>query len=499
MKKHSVKIYGMHCSSCEVLIHKEVSRISGVKYLEISHKTGMLEVIHDDNLEKKEIEDAICRCGYKLTPGEEAQPDYNHFSLTEGNLMSWIKAGSILVIFYYLFQTVGKLPVFQQVSTINQSSLSLPLAFMVGLVASFSTCLAVVGSVVLGLSASFKQKTTSPLVPQIIFQSGRMASFFLLGGFLGLIGTNFRYSPTLSAFLNIIVAMVIFYIALSLLNLVPPMKSLLSSFSPSLGDKLSKLEGEGSYKAAFLMGGLTFFLPCGFTQSMQVLALGQADFIKSGLTMLFFALGTLPVLFGIGVLGTSTKTFKDPALVKVIVAVLIIFALFNLNTGLALKGLSLPFPSLSLQAKDTGVSAAAPKKTLSGKTQSGKQIIEMEVNNSGYSPRAFTIKKGVPVEWRINATALNGCNSSIIMPDLKIEKQLADGLNTITFTPEKAGRLNFSCWMGMIRGYFDVVDNGMAQVGPVPQDKQDPKAVGSGSCGGGSGGCGCGGGKKQLP
>ncbi|MCL4383001.1 MAG: sulfite exporter TauE/SafE family protein [Patescibacteria group bacterium] len=492
MKKHAVKIYGMHCSSCEVLVHKEVSKIAGVKYLEVSHKTGMLEVIHDESLDKKEIEEAICRCGYRLAPGEEAQPSFNHFSLTEGNITAWIKAGSILVILYYLFTTISQLPFFQQVSTVNQSSLSLPLAFMVGLVASFSTCLAVVGSVVLGLSASFKQKTTNPLMPQLVFQSGRLASFFLLGGLLGLIGTNFRYSPTLSAFLNILVAVVIFYLALSLLNLVPPMKSLLSSFSPSLGGKLSQLEGEGSYKAAFLMGGLTFFLPCGFTQSMQVLALGQADFIKSGLTMLFFALGTLPVLLGVGALGTSMKTLKDPALAKVIVVILIVFAFFNLNTGLALKGLSLPLPSLTLQAAETSGSSAL-KPEVQGKTDSGRQIIEMEVNNSGYTPRAFTIKKGVPVEWRINATALNGCNGTIIMPDLKIEKQLQDGLNTIAFTPQKVGRLNFSCWMGMIRGYFEVVENsGTAQVGPVPQDKQDPKAAGGGSCGGGAGGCGCG-------
>ncbi len=501
MQKHKVQIYGMHCSSCEVLIHKEVSKLPGVKYLEVSHKTGILEIIHDENLDKKMVEDTVCRCGYQTTPGQETEPAINHFSLTGGNLTAWIKAGAILVILFYLFTTLSGLPFIQQATSINKDNLSLPLAFMVGLVASVSTCLAVVGSVVMGLSAGFKQKNSSPFMPNLVFQIGRLSSFFVLGGILGLIGTNFRYSPTLSSMLNIIVAVVIGYLALSLLNVVPPMKSLLSSFSPSLGNKLSNLEGEGSLKSAFIMGGLTFFLPCGFTQSMQVLALSQADFIKSGMIMLAFALGTSPVLFGIGVLGTKATTLKDPAYAKVIAAVLIFFALFNLNTGLALQGLSLPLPSFSLQAAEQGSSGAQGTSGLTN--QQGSQVIEMEVNNSGYSPRAFTIKKGVPVEWKINATALNGCNSTIIIPSLGVQKSLDSGLNTIQFTPTQAGRLNFSCGMGMIRGYFDVVDPstssgqvGAVTTGAIPQAKVDQAAVKGGSCGGSGGGCGCGGGKR---
>ena len=493
MQKHQVKIDGMHCSSCETLIAKEVSKIQGVKYLEVSHKTGVLEIIHDETLDKSVVEAAVCRCGYRTTPDKEQLPAENHFALTEGNLTAWIKAGAILVIFYYLFTTISETSFFRQATTVGQNNLSLPLALMVGLVASFSTCLAVVGSVVMGLSVSFKQKQTHPLVPQLIFQAGRLVSFFVLGGILGLLGTNFRYSPTVSAFLNILVAGVIFYLALSLLNLVPPMKSLLSSFSPKLGEKMGRLESEASFKSAFLLGGLTFFLPCGFTQSMQVLALSQADFVKSGLIMLAFALGTVPVLLGVGVLGSSVKTLKDPALAKVIAVVLVVFAIFNLNTALALKGLSLPLPSLALGVakNNNGQATGLPR------GEAGKQVIDMEVGNSGYNPRAFTIKKGVPVEWRINATALNGCNGTIIIPDLKVEKKLQAGLNIVNFTPQKVGRLNFSCWMGMIRGYFEVVENGQVQAaGPVAPNQIDQQAVKAGSCGGGSGGgCGCGGGQ----
>jgi sulfite exporter TauE/SafE len=46
----------------------------------------------------------------------------------------------------------------------------------------------------------------------------------------------------------------------------------------------------------FIVGIATFFLPCGFTQSMQIYTLSTGNYWAGSLTMLFFALGTLPVL-----------------------------------------------------------------------------------------------------------------------------------------------------------------------------------------------------------
>jgi len=48
--------------------------------------------------------------------------------------------------------------------------------------------------------------------------------------------------------------------------------------------------------APLLVGVGTFFLPCGFTQAMQVVALSSGSFLSGFLIMLAFALGTLPML-----------------------------------------------------------------------------------------------------------------------------------------------------------------------------------------------------------
>ena len=39
----------------------------------------------------------------------------------------------------------------------------------------------------------------------------------------------------------------------------------------------------------------------------------------------------------------------------------------------------------------------------------GKQVINMAVNGFDYSPDTFTLKKGVPVEWKIDGKGAQGC------------------------------------------------------------------------------------------
>lgn len=55
-------------------------------------------------------------------------------------------------------------------------------------------------------------------------------------------------------------------------------------------------KAEGTVFAPILIGVSTFFLPCGFTQSMQVASLASGSFFSGSLIMLAFVIGTLPVL-----------------------------------------------------------------------------------------------------------------------------------------------------------------------------------------------------------
>ena len=56
------------------------------------------------------------------------------------------------------------------------------------------------------------------------------------------------------------------------------------------------IKAENGFFAPFIAGIATFFLPCGFTQSMQFAALSSGSFAGGGLIMGTFVLGTFPML-----------------------------------------------------------------------------------------------------------------------------------------------------------------------------------------------------------
>jgi plastocyanin domain-containing protein len=122
----------------------------------------------------------------------------------------------------------------------------------------------------------------------------------------------------------------------------------------------------------------------------------------------------------------------------------------------------------------------------------------MNVTAAGWEPNQFVLRTGVPVKWVIDGQQITSCNSAIKVPSLGLQFNIKKGLQTVEFTPTEAGNIQWSCWMGMIKGVFVVKD------GVDPQNQAQlqqalasapPLQRGGGSCGmmsGGGGGCGCG-------
>jgi sulfite exporter TauE/SafE len=122
-------------------------------------------------------------------------------------------------------------------------------------------------------------------------------------------------------------------------------------FQPTLPKFLSK-HAYGVSKlnhtlTPLLVGVATFFLPCGFTQSMQLYTLSTGSFTAGALTMFSFALGTLPALallsfssFSIRESSRAGIFFKSAGLIVTL------FALFNIINSLVIAGLIPPIFSL---------------------------------------------------------------------------------------------------------------------------------------------------------
>jgi hypothetical protein len=200
-----------------------------------------------------------------------------------------------------------------------------------------------------------------------------------------------------------------------------------------------------------LLGVLTFFLPCGFTQAMQLYAVSTGSFTQGALIMGMFALGTAPGLLSIGGLTAAVKGLLAQRFFRAAGVVVILFALFNMRNGWNLLGWQ---TSVAPNTKNTSTVVNDPNVTL----ENNVQVVRMAETGGGYSPNQFTVKKGVPVKWIIDAQAPYSCASSIIMSKYNISKNLEPGENVIEFTPTETGKVGFSCSMGMYTGIFNIIN-----------------------------------------
>jgi uncharacterized protein len=197
-----------------------------------------------------------------------------------------------------------------------------------------------------------------------------------------------------------------------------------------------------------LTGALTFFLPCGFTQAMQLAAVASGSFVSGGAIMFMFALGTTPGLLGIGGLAAAVRGSSARLFFKITGIIVITLGLLNIGNGWNLTG-------IVLSRNNTNQRQQA---VASAELRDGKQYITMEQWAGGYNPRNISVKRGVPVVWQINSTNSYTCASSIVVPALGIQKTLSPGMNTLEFTPTQTGVIKFSCSMGMYTGTIEVID-----------------------------------------
>jgi len=436
----------MTCVSCENLISEDVGKLPNVEKVQVSHKTQMAQVyFSSDKPDTDKIIATIEKLGYSASENPIEKSAVKKQKAT-GAQWAW----SIFVVFciFMVYKYVAWIGVLDWIQ-IDSKNIGYGAAFLIGIVASMSTCLAVVGAVVMSFGAKYKTvgtKFSKNAKPHLLFHAGRIGGFFILGGLLGILGNFVQFSPSVLSIFTILIALVLFWLALNILGFLPSMTTLGIHMPKSSMNTWQKLKESEHAMAPILLGIFTFFLPCGFTQSMQLFAVSSGSFWVGGLTLAFFALGTSPILFSIGMASSKASNKKNVVMQKVIGFIILAFAFYTLSSGLAIKGVGI-FDF----AKSGGGSLASEVVT-----ENGVQVVKMAVEYSGYNPDVIKIKAGVPVRWEIDGKQLSGCTNQLIMPDLNIKKKLNSGLNVVEFTPTKEGTLNFSCWMGMVRGRFIV-------------------------------------------
>ncbi|MEI7567044.1 MAG: sulfite exporter TauE/SafE family protein [Opitutaceae bacterium] len=334
-KTYIFHVQGMHCNACIILTESELKDIPEVKLVKASLDSNTVEVT--GNFAEADAERIMAVLNEKLKPhGYTLSQDMKSRTVSWGDFKIAIPIAIAFIALFILLQKLGI------VNLINASKVSYGTAFMIGLIASVSSCMAVVGGLVLSMSANFAQ-SGDKVRPQVLFHLGRLISFFLLGGVIGLLGSSFQLGGTGTFILSFLVAIVLLILGLNLLDIFPWLKKLQPTIPNFIGKRFHNVKNLNHSLTPILVGIITFFLPCGFTQSMQIYALSTGSFWTGSLIMFSFALGTLPVLallcfssLGIHKKAQSGIFFKAAGLV------VIFFGIFNLINSLVIIGLISP-------------------------------------------------------------------------------------------------------------------------------------------------------------
>jgi sulfite exporter TauE/SafE len=320
-----------------------------------------------------------------------------------------------------------------------------------------------VGGLVLALSAGFQARRAAAgaldagvgaqMRPALVFMGGRIAGYSVLGAALGTIGASVTMPPQVTAVLMVTVGVVMLLLGTRLTGLSPRIAGWSPTLPIGLGSRLGLGEGSASAysdRRAALLGAASFFLPCGFTQAIQIYALSTGSPLFAAALLGTFAVGTAPGLLALAGLPVVVPGSMRPTLLRLVGVVVLGFALVNASAGLRLSGVTLPFPGVGPVA-----AAGLPS---GGTAPDGTQALHTYQEADGYSPQNVSIYSGMPTHWTIESRSTASCAASLVVPTLNISRRLHLGANTIDLPALSAGTVYYSCAMGMFSGAITIVD-----------------------------------------
>ena len=213
-------------------------------------------------------------------------------------------------------------------------------AFVMGLAGSLH-CVGMCGPLALSLPVSH-DNNLSRISGGLIYNSGRILSYASMGllfGSLGSLVIGTKWQNGLSIALGIIILLYILF----------PKKYFHFSTTTILGkpfmllrQRLGKLFQSKKLSSLLFIGVLNGFLPCGLVYLALTSSIISASPVNGGMFMLFFGLGTFPMMFATVMMGNYLNQSIRQKIHKAVPALLFFMAVL-----LILRGMNLGIPFIS--------------------------------------------------------------------------------------------------------------------------------------------------------
>lgn len=317
MTKKQIPIYGMHCESCELLVTSKISKLSWVHIKHLSRKNNFIELELDDEKDLPKVLKIIQDLWYDIEKPDTQKRDLGDF----------IVIFLLFILFWILFFLLKDRVFFQDI-LLSQNA-SLPMVLLIWVVASLSTCLAITGWIILWISNyhNTSKSISKKIFLQLNFHIGRIVGFALWWGILWVLWWyigSFLWFNLVLLFITWVIMILMWGHILWILPRI---------FSFKIWWKyLGKIFEIKHPLFVPFVWALTFFLPCWFTQWMQIYAASSGNFLSWALIMWAFALGTFPILFAIGFWSSYFKDKNFPIIHKITWVIIVYFWIFLLSS-----------------------------------------------------------------------------------------------------------------------------------------------------------------------
>ena len=350
LKKATISVVDMTCSSCEARISKALGNSDGVFKARASLKSGRVEVEYDDQKTTiEELKSIIGKSGYTVGENRGA-----------GTAIA-LGIGIILAALYMIASAAG---LFNALPAIN-SSIGYGMLFIVGMLTSVH-CVAMCGGIALSQSVGkLEDRGSQPgnsftapasgrfqrLLPGLFYNAGRVVSYTIIGGVVGALGAVFSFSPLMKGIIAGLAGVFMVFLGLKMLGILSGLPRISGIVPASLKKVAGTFSAALAKRGSFAVGLLNGLMPCGPLQTMQLYALGTGSFFAGALSMFIFSVGTVPLMLVFGLAAAFLPKKFVPSMIKVSAVLVMLLGILTLGRAAALSGIALPELSLTGRAQ----------------------------------------------------------------------------------------------------------------------------------------------------
>ncbi|SOD41521.1 Sulfite exporter TauE/SafE [Nitrosovibrio sp. Nv4] len=326
-KSIHLKIKGMHCTGCEETIENAVGCLPGVRKVRADYIKQIVDIEFDSkSIAESGIRRAVEEKGYQFESASKSSSQY-------------VRNGLIFLCFLLLVGGVtfwGKSMIPGLVREMN-TQLGYAMLFSIGFFTGFH-CIGMCGGFVVGYAKAIEPRSTgTTAMAHLMYATGKTASYTLIGGSLGLLGSIMTFTPHMRGVGTLAASIFVIVYGLKMLDVFPILRNFTLRLPRFLVRGVSnELRQRRSPMVIGLLNGL--MLGCGPLQAMYIMAAGTGS-AQEGATMLFFfGLGTLVPLLSFGLIASSVSRDIINLLVRASAILVIAMGLMMADRGLKLTG-----------------------------------------------------------------------------------------------------------------------------------------------------------------